>query len=154
MPCAGGKVLGQLGAHGGVGDDAVGGDQSLDLAANVRGIPRRAAGGQPGQDPIGRAVPMQRADRSRGHGDRPARVAVAQAGQLRPPAVLQVHARLRDHLVRAAVGPRPRLPRPPQGGAGVFAGMRPGPLPFVSVDVPRDLRRPDADGAHVVGELQ
>ena len=65
---AGGEVLGQLEAHRRVGDDALGGDQPLDLTADVRGVPRRAAGGQPGQHPLDRSVPVQRADRGRASG--------------------------------------------------------------------------------------
>ena len=42
------KILGQLHPDHSVDDDARGGEQLLDLAAHVGGIPRRAAPGQPG----------------------------------------------------------------------------------------------------------
>jgi hypothetical protein len=40
---AGGEVLGQLATHGGLGHDARGGDHPLGLAAQIGGVPGRAA---------------------------------------------------------------------------------------------------------------
>src|SRR5918997_3399900 len=56
-------------------------------------------------------------------------------------------------LVRAAVGPGARVPRPPQRRTRLLAGMCPHPLAFVAVQVAPDLRRPGAERADVVGQL-
>ena len=75
---AGGEVLGQLEAHRRVGDDAVGGDQPLDLAADVGGVPGRAAGGQPAQHGVDGSLAGERADRSRRQRDGVGGIAIAQ----------------------------------------------------------------------------
>jgi hypothetical protein len=150
---AGGEVLGQLDAHHGVGHDTGRGDQPLGLAADVRGVPRRPAGSQPGQYSAHRLLPVERADRAGDQVDRAGRVAVAEGGQLGPPAFLQPDPGLGSDLVRAAVGPRPGVPRAAQRRAGGFTGVRRGPFPFVAVHIPGDLRVPGTERPRVLGEL-
>ena len=110
----GGEVLGQLGPHAGVDDHAGGGEQLFHLAADVGGVPRRPGGRQPGQHALDRPVPVQPAHGRRGQVDFLPGVAVAQGRQLGYPAGGQIGARLWGDLVRAALGPRPGTPRPPQ----------------------------------------
>jgi hypothetical protein len=150
---AAGEVLGQLDPDRRVGDDPRGGDQLLDPSPDVGGVPRRPPGGQPGDHLLGGALPVQRADRARRQGDRPAGIAVAEGGQLAPRARRQLDARLRGDLVRAALGPGAGVPGPAQRGPGVFAGVRRGPFGFVAVRIAPDLCRPRAERAHIVGEL-
>jgi hypothetical protein len=151
---AGGEVLGQLAADGGIHHDPGGGDQLLRLAADVGGIPRGTAGGQPGQHGVDGSVAVQPAHRGRDRVDGPAGVAVAEGDQLGHPSGGEVLAGLRDDLVRAALGPRPRIPGPPQRRPGRLAGVCGRPLPFVAIPVVSDLRGPGAEGTDVASELQ
>ena len=68
---AGGEVLGQLAAYDRVGDDAVragGGDDLLDLPADVGGVPRRPPGAEPEKDQVGDGVAVEAPNRCRGKG--------------------------------------------------------------------------------------
>lgn len=147
------QPLGQLGSYGGVDHDALGGDDLFDLAADVRGVSGRPPGGQPGQHPLHRGLPVQDTDRSGVQLDGAVVVRVAGRGKLRQPARGQLGTVLRGDLVRPSVGPGPDIPGPAQRRAGVFAGMRRGPLGLVPVQVPGDLRGPGAERPDMVGEL-
>jgi len=149
----GGEVLGQLVSHRRVRDDPGGGDQLLGLTADVGGAPRRPAGGRLRQHPLHRMVPVERAGRGGGQVDRPVGVAVAEGAELGPPPRGEVGAGLGSDLVRASVSPGASIPGAGQRRAGVLAGMRGDPLPFVAVQIPRDLPRPSAAWVDEVGEL-
>jgi len=75
---SGGEVLGQLEAHRRFRDDALRGDQPLDFAADVGGVPGRAAGGQPGRHGVDGSFAVERADRARRQRDGVGRIAIAQ----------------------------------------------------------------------------
>ena len=57
-----GDVLDQLVPDGSLGDDADGGDQSFDLAADVGCVPRRPLGAEPGEHEVGGDVAVDPAD--------------------------------------------------------------------------------------------
>ncbi len=149
-----GEVLGQLDAHRGLGHDSPGGDQPLDLAADVRGVPRRPGGGQPDEHPLHRLLAVQGADGGGVQIHGALGVAVTEVVQLGPPAFPEVRPGPGGDLVRAAVGPGAGVPCAAQRRPGVFAGMRRRPLPLVAVHVPRDLRIPRAERTRILRELQ
>jgi hypothetical protein len=82
----GGEVLGQLEAHRRVGDDALGCDQLLDLAANVGDVPRRPAGGQSAQYPVDETLSVQRAHRGRDQVHGSLGIAIAEGVEFGQPA--------------------------------------------------------------------
>jgi len=76
-------------------------------------------------------------------------VSVPDRRELVEPPVAQVRPWLKGDLVRSVLGrPGPGIPRPPQGGSGLLAGVRSRPLRLVAVDLVLDLRRPSAEQAH------
>jgi hypothetical protein len=151
---AGGEVLGQLAAHCGLGHHTLRGEKPFGFAADVGGVPRRAAGGQPGQHPVQGAVAVECADRGGAQLDRSVGVVVAEGGQFGPPPQGEVGAGAGGDLVRAAVGPCPGVPGPPQCRPGGFSGVRGRPVAFVAVQIAPDLRRPGTERTDVLGELQ
>ena len=135
---AGGQVLGQFAPDRGVGDDVAAGDELLDLAADVGGVPRRPARRRAATTP--RRRPALRSSAPTGSasiGAVPDVVAVAERVQFVDPALGQFRAVAGHDLVRAGVGPGARVPRPPQRRARLLTRVGGAPLGLVAVDVAR-----------------
>ena len=100
---AGGEVLGQLASHRAGRDDVDGGDDAFDLAADVGGVPARAARADPGERDVDDGVAVDPADRGRAPSSTPA------AGGVKPRACSSsTHRCARSRAVRRA--------RPCRGG--------------------------------------
>ena len=147
---AGGQVLGQLAPHRGVGDQtSAAGDQLLDLAADVGGVPGRPARPEPRRHLVDRprrgpCRPRPASPRGAGLG----RVAVAELVQLVDPPLAQFRAvaSARPCPGRASAQARASHARR-NAGPGSSPGLRGAPLGLVAVDVAADLRGPGAERA-------
>ena len=138
---SGGEVLDQLAPHHRVGHHVRSGDDPLDLAADVRGVPRRAPRTQPGQGEVGDRGPVDPPHRRRSQRHLRHRWPEAEVMELLAPPRGELGAVLRDDLVGSGVCPRASVPRAPQRWAGFLAGVIGPPLGLVPVDVAADLRR-------------
>ncbi len=127
--------------------------QDLDLAADVRGVPRRPLRPELGDDPVRGPVPVDPSDLGRLERGGGGRVAVAQGVQLGVPPSDQVSAVRGDDLVRPRIGPCPPIPRLAQPRPRFLTGMLAPPLGFVPVDVAVDLTGPSAERPDVRREL-
>lgn len=123
------QVLREFPAHGARGDDVAGGDQLLDLAADVGRAPGGVARAESVDGPLGEGIAIQRADRNRGRTGTPLfGCSEAEIEELLDPAVVQVGPGDRDDLVGAGVGPGSAVPRLPEGRSGLLAGVVATPL--------------------------
>lgn len=152
-----GEVLGQIGPHRGVGEEAGGGDPLLHLPPYVGAVPRRVPRTQPDQDGRHRSLAVEVTDTRRPDVDRQARlgegVAVAQIVQLLDPVPGHRRPVRGDHLVRTCVLPRPPIPRTAHRRPRLLARVRQTPLRLVAVDVAPDLRRPGTELPHIGRQL-
>ncbi|MEO8887800.1 MAG: hypothetical protein ABI429_00655 [Jatrophihabitantaceae bacterium] len=150
---ADGQVLGELGPHLGGGDHAAAHDQHLGLASDVGLVPRRAAGGEAGQD-LGRGLVA--IDVSHAWADdrrRPSRWLVAERGEFLDPPIVQNLARLDVRLAGPVLGQRAGVPRSAPGRARFLVRVGCPPLRLVLLDLGRDLHSALAERLDVAGQL-
>ena len=110
---SGGQVLGQFAPHGRVGDHVTAGDELLDFAADVGGVPRRAARSEPRQHLLDGVLAVERTDRARVERHWCGGVAVTQLVQFGDPAAGQFGPS-RGTILSGGRRPRPAHPTPPQ----------------------------------------
>ena len=150
---AAGQVLDQLAAHRRRRHDVDGGDDPLDLAADVGGVPARPTRPQPGEHQVDHRVPVDPADRDGTvlHSD--SRGSEPELVQLLDPPLPELGSARGHDLVGSGLRPRPTVPGPPQRRAGLLAGVLAAPLGLVAVDVAGDLRGAGAERPGVRREL-
>jgi len=144
-----GQVLDQLPAHWRRCHDVDAGDDPLDLAANVGGVPTRASGPQARQHQVGHRIPVDPSDRDGTVLHTASRGSEAELVQLVDPPLPELGSGLRHDLVGSGLRPCSTVPGPPQCPAGLLVGVLTTPLGFVAVDVAGDLRGAGAERADV-----
>ena len=148
-----GQIFGQLDPHSGVSDDPLAGDELLDLAADVGGVPRRSLRAESRQDRGDGFVAVECARTRRGQSRGACGGAEPELVQLIDPPVCQRRAIGRDDLVGACLRPGPPVPGAQEVPARLSAGVGVTPRGLISLDVPSDLARSSRERSGETGQL-